>query len=185
MNRSFITIAAFVALLSPAVARAQQTSFSDVPANHWAAASIAKLASRGILTGYPASQASSGKPSTAYNGSKPVTRYELAVTLYRFVQYLERADQQKKGSIRVQALPPVKDTDGPAAVRALIARGYLAAGTSLGTSGTTLATANQFADALAQVVRRDRENRTPVSPDSRSAPEIGDPPAHGGSRIDR
>ena len=186
MNRSFVAIAAFAALLSPAVARAQQTSFSDVPANHWAAASIAKLASRGIVTGYPASQASGApKPSTAYNGNKPVTRYELAVTLYRFVQYLERADQQKKGTTRVQALPPIKDTDGPAAARTLIARGYLAAGTPLGTNGATLATANQLADALAQVIRRDRQNRTPISPDSRDAPEIGDPPAHGGSRIDR
>jgi hypothetical protein len=194
MNRRFVPAAAAVfgllALAAPAVhARRQQQPFSDVPANHWAAESVAKLAARGIVTGYPAAQAGGGaaapRPATAYNGSKPVTRYELAVTLYRFVQYLERADQQKKGGLRVQVLPPIKNTDGAAAVRTLVAGGYLAADTPLGKNGATVATANQLADALAQVIRRDREKRTPVSPDSLHAPKIGDPPAHGGSRIDR
>ncbi len=180
INRRFVSAAVFglIALAAPALAHAQQQgSFSDVPANHWAAASIAKLAARGILTGYPAQPAGGGggasarKPATAYNGSKPVTRYELAVTLYRFVQYLERADQQKKGTTHVQVLPPIKNTDGAGAVRALIARGYLPRATPLGKNGATLVTADQLAEALARIISRDRENRTPVSPDSRLAPE--------------
>lgn len=175
MNRRFVSaVAAFglFALVAPA-AHARQQPFSDVPANHWAAASIAKLAARGIVTGYPAAAQASvaPRPATAYNGSKPVTRYELAVTLYRFVQYLERANQQKKGTTRVQVLPSIRDTNGAGAVRALVARGYLPEATPLGKSGATLVTADQLADALAQIISRDRENRTPISPDSRLAPE--------------
>ncbi len=187
MNRRFVSAVAVFGLFALAVpaARAQQAPFSDVPANHWAAASITKLAARGIVTGYPAAAQASGKPATAYNGSKPVTRYELAVTLYRFVQYLERADQQKKGTTRVQILPPIKNTNGAGAVRALVARGYLPEATPLAKSGATLVTANQLADALAQMISRDRENRTPISPDARLAPEGGEPSARGGTRIDR
>ena len=56
MNRRFVPAAAAVfgllALAAPAVhARRQQQPFSDVPANHWAAESVIKLAARGIVTG--------------------------------------------------------------------------------------------------------------------------------------
>lgn len=179
MNRFALVAASLAAgvaaaLFVPAVARAQ-TPFSDVPAGHWAAQSIAALAQRGIVQG----RAGSGTAAApAYAGNKPVTRYEMAVTLYRFVQYMERADQQKRGNTRVQALPPIKNNEGALAVRRLVAGGYLPAATPFGTNGAALATADQFADALARIVQRRVEKRTPVSPDSQNAPDAAAHPAH-------
>lgn len=172
-------------------ARAAQPTFSDVPATHWAAESVKKLAERGILSGYAqrtsaaapaapkAKPASAGKPPQLYSGDKPVTRYELAVTLYRMVQYLERADRQKRGTSRVQRTGPAAPApkNGAEAVRRLIAGGYLPKDTLLATNGNALVTADQLADVLAQVVRHTVEKRVSPSPGSLNAPdEEGAPP---------
>lgn len=149
---------------------AQAQGFPDVPQGHWAAESVTKLAKAGILKGYPADQAkAAGKPAAAaaqakqgYNGNKPVTRYELAVTLHRFVDYMERADRQKKG--RARALPAPQN--GAATVRALVAGGYLKKNTPLAREGGKVVTANETADALSQVVTRIQERKTPITPDS-------------------
>lgn len=149
-------------------ASAQAAGFPDVPANHWAAAGVAKLVSVGILRGYPADpvapQGAAAKPAakSGFDGNKPVTRYELAVTLYRFVQYIDRADKQKKSKTGAQAAP----ADGAEAVKRLIAEGYLPKDTPLATEGTRVVTANQLADALTAVITRSREKQTPITPDS-------------------
>jgi hypothetical protein len=95
-----------------------------------------------------------------------VTRYELAVTLYRFVQYIDRADKQKKSKQGAQAAP----ADGTEAVKRLIADGYLPKNTPLATDGTKVVTANQLADALTHIIVRSREKATPITPDSKYAP---------------
>ncbi|MFM7321573.1 MAG: S-layer homology domain-containing protein, partial [Armatimonadota bacterium] len=69
-------------------AHAQVGGFRDVPSGHWAAGALEALAARAIVG--PA------KPKGNFDGAKPVTRYELAVTLWKLVQYMERADKQKK-----------------------------------------------------------------------------------------
>jgi len=97
-----------------------------------------------------------------YDGNKPVTRYELAVTLYRFVQYIERADRQKKGKSGAMAEPKT----GADAVKYLVSNGYLPRTTLLAKEGGKIVTANQLADALAQVITKSRERVTPISPDS-------------------
>jgi hypothetical protein len=91
------------------VSGAQSGRFRDVPANHWAAQSVDKLATVGIIKGYPSAPfapCGHGKAGLrrqgGYNGDKPVTRYELAVTLYRFVQYVERANKQPKGKLPIK-----------------------------------------------------------------------------------
>ena len=43
--------------------------FSDVPAGHWAYASLAKLAAAGVVEGYP---------DSTFQGDKLMTRYEMA-----------------------------------------------------------------------------------------------------------
>jgi hypothetical protein len=97
------------------------------------------------------------------------------VTLYRFIQYVERADRQKKGRTSgASAAPP---TTGPEAVRRLIREGYLPAGTPLAREGGKRVTAGELADALAQVLVRVTEKKTPVSPDSQNAP-IDHPHTH-------
>jgi hypothetical protein len=188
---AFVGVAAV--LTAPAVsAYAQVAGFADVPQGHWAAGSVAKLATAGIVKGNssaplggaqtPARAATAGQtkaaPKPAYNGNKPVTRYELAVTLYRFVQYIEMANSQKKGKTKVQVAPVV---DGPTAVKRLIAGGYLPKNTPLATNGSQVVTANQLADAMAQIIARNREKATPVTPGSLRTLEIDHPPTTPGT----
>ena len=148
-------------------ALAQTGGFSDVGKGHWAAPSVSGLASRAIL-------APQGKPAK-FDGSKPITRYELAVTLWRFVQYMERADKQKK--TKDGAMAPI---DGPGALRRLIADGYLPASSPLAKDGGKTVTAEQLADAMASVITRSREKTIPISPDARRAIPI-EHPGHSGS----
>lgn len=55
---------------------ASATPFSDVPANHWAYQAIQSLAADGLVEGYP-----DGK----FKGDRPMTRYEMAVTVARVI----------------------------------------------------------------------------------------------------
>lgn len=147
-----------------AVAARAQAPFPDVPADHWAAVSVQKLKEAGIVVGYPAGGASS--PGRGYAGDKPVTRYELAVTLYRFVQFIERADQQtpKAGNA------PEAPRSGREAVDRLVNGGYLPANTPLAADGDKPVTADQLADALSQVIVKATERKTPATPGTGSTP---------------
>lgn len=165
--------AAAVLFVVSAPASAQVAGFSDVPANHWAAASVAKLAEAGILTGYPAQ---GGKPApkpaisankSGYNGNKPITRYELAAVLYRFVTYIERADRQKKSKMGVQAMPAVPPATGKTAMLLLVKNGYVPAKSAFATgNGAKVVTADELSLVLSEVITKSREKTTPVSPDS-------------------
>jgi hypothetical protein len=161
--------AALVALASVVFntrpAAAQSGGFTDVPKTHWAAQSITGLATAGILA------PQSGTAKQTYNGDRPVTRYELAVTLYKFVQYMERADKQPRGKMKVEA--PVS---GPDAVKKLIAGGYLPANTVLAKEGGKNVTANQLADAMGTVITKIRAKKVPITPDSLRTQPIEHPP---------
>jgi hypothetical protein len=58
------------ALVVPALA---QDNFPDVPANHWAYEALARMKRDGLLVGYP---------DGLYRGSRPASRYELAVAMH-------------------------------------------------------------------------------------------------------
>ena len=161
---------AAVVLAAVNPAQAQTAGFKDVPKDHWAAEGVAKLASAGIIKGHPVAKNQKATGKETYDGNKPVTRYELAVTLYRFVLYIEKAERQKKGNLKVEA--PI---DGPQAVRKLIAEGYLPRDTPLAKEGTKVVTANELADAMARVITRSREKTTPVTPDSLRDKKIENP----------
>jgi hypothetical protein len=176
-----------VVALAATAASAQVAGFKDVPTNHWASQSVGALAQAGIVKGYSTAPLAAGaqtkKPAAgaaatgAYSGDKPVTRYELAVTLYRFVTYIERADRQKKSSTGAWLQGEPKS--GADAVKKLVAMGYLPKNTPLATDGAKLVTANQLADAMAAVITKSRERTTPLSkgslkdiekPESREVP---------------
>ena len=129
-------IGAAVLTLLATGAKAQVGGFSDVPKEHWAAEGVAKIADAGIVKGYPVAQNPKPTGKATYDGNKPVTRYELAVTLYRFVLYMERSERQKKGDLKVEA--PI---DGKEAVRRLIAEGYLPRTSPLAKEGAKVVTA--------------------------------------------
>jgi hypothetical protein len=147
-------------------ASAQSGGFRDVPSGHWAAGALEGLSTRAIVA--PA------KAGGAFDGSKPVTRYELAVTLWKLVQYMERADKQKKSKDGASA--PI---DGPGAVKRLVADGYLPANSPIVTEGSKSVTADQLATALVQVIARSKEKTVPVTPDSKKSLPIDRPGSSG------
>jgi len=148
-------------------ASAQAGGFRDVPAAHWAGGALEALAARAIVA--------PTKPGSSFDGAKPVTRYELAVTLWKLVQYMERADKQKKSKDGA-ALP----LDGPGAIKRLVADGYLPANSPLVRNGTATVTADQLSTALVQVIARSKEKTVPVTPDSKKSLPI-EHPRHSGS----
>jgi len=167
-RRAFVAaaaVAAVAAVAAPFAVQAQVAGFSDIPKEHWAADSVSHLATAGIIKSSSAAPfapvaAAGAKPG--YNGDRPVTRYELAVTLYRFVQYIERANAQPKGRLHIKGEPK----SGAQAIEALIADGYLPKDTPLATNGGQMVTAKQLSTALGQVIVKSRINTTPISPDS-------------------
>ena len=137
---------------------AQGGTFKDVPKGHWAAEAVGRMSAVMV----PDKKA--GSPTT-FDGSKPVTRYELALTLWRFAQYLERTDKQMRG--KTHALAP---KTGAEAVKALVAGGYLPKNTPLAKEGGKTVTAAQLSDALTLVIVKVREKKVPITPDSEHTP---------------
>lgn len=70
-------IAAVVLMATARPARAETSPFTDLPADHWAYASVRGLVEKGLLSGYP---------DGSFRGSNLVTRYALAVTLAKAIQ---------------------------------------------------------------------------------------------------
>ncbi len=65
--------AALAVAMSTSIALAD-TSFSDVPTNHWAYTAIQQLQADGLIEGYPGGY---------FKGNRPLTRYEMAVAIAR------------------------------------------------------------------------------------------------------
>ena len=65
-------------LLIPAILLG--ASFKDLNPKHWAYEAVVKLAEMGIITGYP---------DGTFRGNEPVTRYQLAMALYRVIKYVD------------------------------------------------------------------------------------------------
>lgn len=78
MSRKALLIAALVAVVA---GRSQAGVFADVPFTHWAYQAVEKLASVGVLEGYP-----DGK----FRGPQPMTRYEFAVALVRAYDWMKK-----------------------------------------------------------------------------------------------
>ena len=174
MKIHFALAASFIAVCGGgASVSAQVGGFSDVPKNHWAADSVAKLAQAGIVTGYPQDSVPVKplvKPAVSklgYDGNKPVTRYELATILYRFVTYIERADRQKKSKMGVDARPIPKSSKE--ALSLLVGEGYLSAKSPFATNGMKLVTASELTTVLSEVITKSRQKTTPPSPDGENS----------------
>jgi hypothetical protein len=154
-----------VALLSlltlASLAAAQDTGFSDVPKTHWAASSVQNLLTRGILAPQGATKAPAKKP--AYKGDAPVTRYELAVVLWRFVQHMENANKQPKTKTGAQLTPQE-------AAKQLVAGGYLPKNSPIAKAQDAKITSDQLVEAMTLVIARIKEKQIPVTPDSKYAP---------------
>jgi len=78
--RTWIGVLLAALLITSAVPLLAQATtampFADIPATHWAAQAVRDLAEAGILEGVP---------GAAYQGTRPMTRYEVAMALARML----------------------------------------------------------------------------------------------------
>jgi len=88
----------FFAVIGLALAAAP--NFSDVPVGHWAKEAVESLAARGIIEGFP---------DGTYRGDEYVTRYQIAMLVYRLLEESPKAARE------------VTAGADPAALRALAA----------------------------------------------------------------
>lgn len=150
---------AAVTALAALAAASTHAAPPDVPASHWAARSVASVTTRKLMAALP-----DGK----FHGDKPVTRYELAVTLDRFVRYIEagRKPLHPTQAQKPITLPPDAPADAKQALTHLTHEGFLPAGSPLlNRPGAKPATAQELAAALAQITIRLSDRALPPPKD--------------------
>jgi len=129
----------------------------DVPANHWARASVDSVTAKKLMDA----------PGGNFQGDKPVTRYELAVTLDRLVNYIEEGKKPLHPTTRPNPLRLPAKASAPvrAALWHLTAENFIPADSILlqGT-GKELVTASQLTTILSQVVIRLSDRSLPPQP---------------------
>lgn len=147
--------AASVAAGHPAAQLAVEPSSSSV------SASVARMEKSGIVAPY-----SDGK----FHGNAPVTRYEMAVVLDRFVRYIEAAHKPLKTTSAPVNNSMVSAPAGHWAHSAqvdLVKNKFLPANSVLlKAPGTALVTADQFTDSLSYAVSRLSDRSMPPTPNA-------------------
>lgn len=89
MKKTILLVFLIVSILSFA-------SFKDVPVNHWAYDAVNELSKLGIV---------SGMPDGTFQGNQAMTRYQVAVALYRLLQNIQdRIDKAISGSANVEKI---------------------------------------------------------------------------------
>ena len=133
--------------LSASALAAPTAAPRDVPAGHFAAGSVKRVVHENIM---------GTTPDGRFRGDQPVTRYELAVALDRFVTYIEAGRKPLHAqAFPVPALPLSASPVQRQALKHLVANGFLPAASPLVTqNGHALVTAKETSDALAAVTIR-------------------------------
>ncbi|MBI2841951.1 MAG: S-layer homology domain-containing protein [Armatimonadetes bacterium] len=128
-------------------------SFSDVPLDHWAAPAVSQIAEMGIIKGYP---------DSTFKGDRPVTRYELAVAIARFAEFVDLALKTVVSSPQKSATD--KGVDCPVwarnSIELLRFNQVLPADSPIIREGQKAATAEDLAQALASLAARIVEVKT-------------------------
>jgi chromosome segregation ATPase len=89
MKKTILLVFLIVSILSFA-------SFKDVPVNRWAYDAVNELSKLGIV---------SGMPDGTFQGNQAMTRYQVAVALYRLMQNIQdRIDKAISGSANVEKI---------------------------------------------------------------------------------
>lgn len=137
-----------LALFPLAASAAPTPSPRDLPPGHWAGGSVKRVVHEQIM---------GTTKDGCFQGDQPVTRYELAVALDHFVQYIEAS----RKPLHVQSFPvpkslaPTASTAQRQALTHLVANGFLPISSPLVSSkGTVLVTAKETSDALASITIR-------------------------------
>ncbi len=128
---------------------------APVTPRHRAGEAVHRLAAPKTMTG-----SASGK----FQGDKPVTRYELALTLDRLVRYMEagRKPLSAGGKQNPVKLPAHANMPTQQALSHLAQGGFIGAKSPL-LQGNKIVTARELQDILAQVVIRLSDRNLPLS----------------------
>jgi hypothetical protein len=154
LNKTII-IAGLCCLVIPALA----SSPTDVPADHWARGHVQSVTSKKIMDA----------PGNKFHGDRFVTRYELAATLDKFVDYVEagkaplhpRARPKPGAKIPAHASAAVK-----AALIHLTDNAFIPTDSILlQGSGSEPVTADQLRQIMSQVVIRLSDRSIPQTED--------------------
>ena len=131
--------------LLPAAFAAPAAAPRDLPPGHWAGGAVKRVVHENIM---------GTTPDGRFRGDAPVTRYELAVALDRFVTYIEAGRKPLHAqTFRVPArLAPAANPIQRRALAHLVANGFLPQSSPLVTkNGNIPVTAKETSDALAAV----------------------------------
>jgi S-layer homology domain len=90
MNKTFKLALGIVFTLG-VVAGASAQNFPDVPENHWAYDALETMKKNGLLVGYP---------DGLFRGSRPATRYEMAVAIHATYQHLKNITDELANQIK-------------------------------------------------------------------------------------
>jgi hypothetical protein len=160
-----------IALIAMAIValpiRAQTTGFKDVPPDHWAAEAVKEVVAKGIMKGFP---------DGTFRGDQPVTRYELAVTLARFMQRVEESLKDLKARTpKVSIAVPVKPQHWAFQdLQFLVHHGYLSEDSPLLRDLSKPVDPDTVSAVLAQAMIGLVERYT-ISPEELEVPEAGPP----------
>lgn len=129
---------------------------TDVSSSHWAAGAVQRLTSENILVG-----SAEGK----FEGNKPITRYELAVTLDRLVRYMETGQTplRPKPAHASVKMPASADAKTQQALTHLADGGFIAPSSQL-LQANKLVTAQELTDILSQIAIRLSDRSLPPTP---------------------
>ena len=144
------TLALCIILAVWAVPGRPSEGFKDVPKDHWAAESVNKLADAGVVQGYP---------DATFRGDKPVTRYEFAVALERFIYFVEQSREPLVTS-------SVQTHWGDKSMQFLKSGGFLPADSVVLKDGDKAVTFDDMAHAFASVAARLVELEVPPPDDN-------------------
>ena len=148
-------------------AGAQTTGFKDVPPDHWAAEAVQEVVAKGIMKGFP---------DGTFRGDQPVTRYELAVTLARFMRHVEESLKDLKARTpKVSFAVPVKPQHWAFKdLQFLVNHGYVSEESPLLREPYKPADPDTVSAVLAQAIIGLVERYT-ISPEDLQVPEAGPP----------
>lgn len=129
---------------------------ADVPTGHWAAGAVRRLAAEKIMTGGVHGE---------FQGDKPVTRYELALTLDRLVHYIEAGRKplnphKAQGAVKI---PASADAATRKALTFLAKGGFIPADSPL-LQGNKVVTAHELTTILSQVAVAVSDRSLPPTP---------------------
>lgn len=118
--------------------------FTDVPEDHWAYAAVASVSARGYMSGYP---------DGTFQGERPITRFEFAVALDRFVRDVEKglkeAPKSPNAGDKNVGVAPTHWAHG--SLLHLLEAGYLPPSSPIFSEKTKHLTPKQLGEALGKI----------------------------------